>query len=151
MLFHFFSPFLFCSTSTFTFLNSHCYLDCMPQRRTKWLASFLCSICAVNVMFVPPAGKTNKQKMLAVLKSGAFSHLCMARWLLSDMWYKIFLNLVSSMFARSIIYWLKEKWLKSQQLQMRDSKLSDWNRASVCTNPLMDYWLNWTEGVPGCS
>lgn len=49
-----FYPFLVCSTSTLTFLNSHCYLDCMPQRRTKWLASFLCSFCVVNVMFVPP-------------------------------------------------------------------------------------------------
>lgn len=49
-----FCPFLVCSTSTLTFLNSHCYLDCMPQRRTKWLASFLCSFCVVNVMFVPP-------------------------------------------------------------------------------------------------
>lgn len=44
------------------FLYSHCYLDCMPQRRTKWLASlFLCSLFAVSVMFVPPEGKTNKQ------------------------------------------------------------------------------------------
>lgn len=44
------------------FLYSHGYLDCMPQRRTKWLASlFLCSLFAVNVMFVLPEGKTNKQ------------------------------------------------------------------------------------------
>lgn len=63
------------------FLYSHCYLDCMPQRRTKWLASlFLCSLFAVSVMFVPPEGKTikqtNKQKPLAGFKSGAEVSLC---------------------------------------------------------------------------
>lgn len=62
MFFHFFLffPFLAPLPHFLTFLNSHCYLDCMPQRRTKWLASFLCSLCAVNVMFVPPKGKKKK-------------------------------------------------------------------------------------------
>lgn len=65
-----------------------------------------------------------------------------------ERWCKLFLSLVSSTLARPLTSQLKEKGLKIQQLQMQESELSDWNGASVCTNPLMDYWLNWTEGVP---
>lgn len=63
--------FLFPPLDPSLFLVSHCYLDCMHPRRTKWSAFYFlfCSLCVVNVMFLPPEGK--KEKMLTVFNSGA--------------------------------------------------------------------------------
>lgn len=131
------SSFLLSSTSfhlfpSFPFLlyfhrhSPHCYLDCMPQRRTKWLASFLCFLYAVKVMFVPP------WQMLALFKSGTeISH---------DDERQLSVFRIGQTFPS----W-KTK-VEKQLYEMQESKLSDWNAARVYTSTYR--WLSWAEGIP---
>lgn len=92
---------------------------------------------------MPSKGKKKqKNKTLAGLKSGAeISLVCLQHvdCYLGKTIYKIFLSSFSSMFARPITSQLKDKGLEKKKLQIQEIELSDWNGASVCTNPLMDY------------